>query len=479
MGAQGPTVLTLAHLASVASRRRAWLASPTRACSPVGPPHRRTAGRVSCATVPSARPRPYLRPPTQTAPRRWRRRRRRPPMAGRSRPSCARRWTPHTRPTRWRWRKHAPTARRCARLPWPGADRHGTHTPAAAINKSDATTVCAVHRPPAQPCPCQYQRPGPAGTVSVAPPVCLAHAAQSPVAAALHSAGTAVRGTARHGTPSARPLSHVTEAVRGGQKSLLAAAAQGHPSVVRVPVCVCVGGLSMQGTRGRGHSHRCLLPSLSLSVCVCAKERDRQSQCTFAVVALGPAPLRPRPCACVVPGTVPCHAVCVCVYVPVYAHKWVSVFLCGCVRPTALCRRGGHGPACVCLCPCVCVRLRLSSFSLHGRGLLSPSLPHTLIHAACGGASGGIESHLGRLKQQQQRVHCVGDKGPLGALWMRRLRHAWGGHSEREGGARAAASGGRAVCVCHGDQVQQCGANMQDEADTGWHISGVWTTPAS
>jgi hypothetical protein len=164
----------------------------------------------------------------------------------------------------------------------------------------------------------------------------------------------------------------------------------------------------------------------------------------------------------------------------VYAHKWVSVFLCGCVRPTSLCRCGGHGPACVCLCPCVCVRPRLSSFSWHRRGPLSPSLSHTLIHIVCGGAGGGTESQLGRLKQQQQRVHCqcVGDKGPLGAVWMRRLRHAWGGHSEREGGARDAASGGRAACVCHGDQVQQCAGNLPDEAAEQWHRAPVWATPA-
>jgi hypothetical protein len=231
--------------------------------------------------------------------------------------------------------------------------------------------------------------------------------------------------------------------VRGGQKSLHVAAAQRHLSVVRVPVCVCVGGFSMLGARGRGHSHRCLLLSLSLSVCVCAKERDRQSQCTFSVVALGPAPLRPRPWACVVPGTVPGHALCVC---PCACVCYVSVFLCGCVRPTSLCRHGGHGPACVCLCPCVCVRPRLSSFSWHGRGPLSPSLPHTLTHAVCGEAGGGIEGQLGRLKQQ--RVHCVGDKGPLGAVWMRRLRHAWGGHSEREGGGRVLRrQGGCRVCL--------------------------------
>jgi hypothetical protein len=116
MGAQGPTVLTLAHLASVASRRRAWLASPTRACSPVGPPHRRTAGRVSRAAVPSARPRPYLRPPTPTAPRRWKRRRRRPAPAGRSRPSCA-------------------TALNAA---------HKTNAVAVAKTRADSETLCAA-----------------------------------------------------------------------------------------------------------------------------------------------------------------------------------------------------------------------------------------------------------------------------------------------------------------------------------------------
>jgi hypothetical protein len=184
----------------------------------------------------------------------------------------------------------------------------------------------------------------------------------------------------------------------------------------------------MLGTRGRDHSHRCLLLSLCLSVCLCARERDRQSQCAFSVVALGSAPLRPRPWACLVL----CLAtLCVCVNVPVYAHKWVSVFLYGCVRPTALCSRGGHGPACVCLCPCVCVRLRLSSFSWHGRGLLPLSPTHT--HTCCvrWGGRRRRES-AGWLKHHQQRVHCVGEKGPLGAVWMRRLRHAWGGHRERE-----------------------------------------------
>jgi hypothetical protein len=284
----------------VASPRMARIANvclqPRRSAPPV---HRRTSvPRRSTKRTPAAVPTPA---DAETVAR-WRRRRRRPPPVGRRRPSCARRWSPHTRPTRRRWQKHAPTARRCARLPWPGADRHGTHSPAAATNKPDATTVCAVHRPPAQPCPCQCQRPGPEGSASVAPPVCLAHAAQSPVAAALHSPDT-VRGTARHGTAGAAPKSRD----RSGF-----AAAQRPPSVVRVPVCVCVGGFSMQDTRGRGHSRRCLLLSLCLSACVCAKERDRQSQCAFSVVALGPAPLRPRPCACVVPGTVPGRALCVC-----------------------------------------------------------------------------------------------------------------------------------------------------------------------
>jgi hypothetical protein len=144
----------------------------------------------------------------------------------------------------------------------------------------------------------------------------------------------------------------------------------------------------------------------------------------------------------------------------------------------ALCRRGGHGPACVCLRPCVCVHLRLSSFSWHGRGPLYLSLSHALTHAVCGGAGGGINSQLGRLQHQQQRVHRVGEKGPLGAVRMRRLRHAWGGHSERERGARDAASGGRAACVFHGDQVQQCAANLPDEATEQWHRAPVWATPA-
>jgi hypothetical protein len=251
MGAQGPTVLAFAHHASVASRRCAWLASPARACSPVGPPHRRTAGRVSRAAVPSARPRPYLRPPTPTAPRRWRRRRRRPPPAGRSRPSCARRWSPHTRPTRWRWRKHAQTARRCARLPWPGADRRGTHTPAAATNKPDATTVCALHRP-ALPLPVPAARASGQclGRPARLPGACSSVARRGRPSLARHGPWD---GTARRAQRAPRPPSHVTEAVRSGQKSLHVAAAQGHPSVVLVPVCVCVGGLGMLGTRGRGH----------------------------------------------------------------------------------------------------------------------------------------------------------------------------------------------------------------------------------
>jgi hypothetical protein len=140
-----------------------------------------------------------------------------------------------------------------------------------------------------------------------------------------------------------------------------------------------------------------------------------------------------------VPGRASClvlclATLCVCVNVPVYAHKWVSVFLYGCVRPTAL---GGTGlPVCACARACACVSDSLLSLGM-GAGP-SLSLPHTLTHDVCGGAGGGTESKLGRLKHQQQRVHWLGDKGPLGAV--RRLRHAWGGHRERE--ARAAASGG-------------------------------------
>jgi hypothetical protein len=144
--------------------------------------------------------------------------------------------------------------------------------------------------------------------------------------------------------------------VRGGQKSLHVAAAQRHPSVVRVPVCVCVGGFSMLGTSGRGHSHRCLLLSLCLSVSVCAKKRDRQSQCAFSVVALGPAPLRPRPWACVVPGTVPGHAVCVCQCACVCAQVGVCL-------PVRLCAANRSLPpwgARACLCVPVPVRVRAS-----------------------------------------------------------------------------------------------------------------------
>jgi hypothetical protein len=242
-------------------------------------------------------------------------------------------------------------------------------------------------------------------------------------------------GTARHARRP--PPSHVTDAVRGGQKSLHVAAAQRHPSVVRVPVCVCVGGFSMQGTRGRGHSHRCLLLSLSLCLSVSVRERGTGSlSVLFPSLHLAPphcdrVPVR---ASCLVL----CLAtLCVCVHVPVYA-MCLSSCAAVCGQPLSA--------ACVCLCPCVCVRPRLSSFSWHGRGPLSPSLPHTLIHAACGGAGGGIEGQQGRLKQQ--RVHCVGEKGPLGAVWMRRLRHAWGGHSERERERRVLQrQGGCRVCL--------------------------------
>jgi hypothetical protein len=185
-------------------------------------------------------------------------------------------------------------------------------------------------------------------------------------------------------------------------------------------------------------THTAASSCLSLSVCVCAKERDRQSQCAFSVVALGPAPLRPRPCACIVPGTVPGHAQCVCLGACVCAQVGVCLPVRQCAANLSLL------PMCACARVCACVSDSLLSLGM-GAGL-SLSLPHTLIHAACGGAGGGVESQLGRLEQQQQRVHCVGDKGPLGALWMRRLRHAWGGHSEREREARVAASGG-VLCV--------------------------------
>jgi hypothetical protein len=317
MGAQGPTVLTFPHLASVASRRCAWLASPTRACSPVGPPHRLTAGRVSRAAVPSARPRPYLRPPTPTAPRQWRRRP--PPAAGRRR---ARRWSPHTRPARWRWRKHAPTARRCARLRWPGADRRGTHTPAAATNKPDATTVCALHRPAAQPCPCQCQRPESVGSVSVAPPCCLAHAAQSPVAAALHSAGT-VRGTARHGAPSAAPKSRDRSGPWRTEIASRRGSAAAPVGSARASVRLACKAHAEVATHSAASS--CLSLCLSVSV---RKRGTGSLSVPFPSLHLAPpqcdrVPVR---ASCLVL----CLAtLCVCVLVPVDAHKWVSVFVCG------------------------------------------------------------------------------------------------------------------------------------------------------
>jgi hypothetical protein len=274
MGAQGPTVLAFAHLASVASRRRAWLASPTCACSPVGPPHRRTAGRVSRAAVPSARSRPHLRPPTPTAPRRWRRRRRRPPPAGRSRPSCARRWSPHTRPARWRWRKHAPTARRCACAAAVARGRPARHTHARCRHKQARRNHGVCGAPPSLALAStsgQGQRAVPRSPRPAAWRMQLSRPSRPPFTRPTRSVG-------RHGTARpARPPSHVTEAVQGGQKSLHVAAAQRHPSVVRVPVCVCVGGISLLRTRGRGHSHRCLLRHLSLCLSVCVRKRGTGS----------------------------------------------------------------------------------------------------------------------------------------------------------------------------------------------------------
>jgi hypothetical protein len=442
----------------VASPRMASIANvclqPHRSAPPV---HRRTSVlRRSTKRTPAA----ASAPADAETVARWRRRRRRPPPVGRRRPSCARRWSPHTRPARWRWRKHAPTARRCARLRWPGADRHGTHTPAAATNKPDATTVCALHRPPAQPCPCQGQRPGPVGSASVAPPCCLAHAAQSPVAAALHSPDT-VRGTARHGTPSAAPKSRD----RSGPWRTEIASRRGSAAA---PVGSARAGVRVRGWVEHARHTRAwpLTPlpppvSLSVRVCLCLCEREGQAvlvcffrRCTWPCPTATASLCVRRAWYCAWPRCVcVCLGACVC---------YVSVFLCGCVRvgvlPTfRLCAcwcsanlslPWGHGPACVYLRPCVCVHLRLSSFSWHGRGPLCPSLPHTLMLAACGGAGGDTEGQLGRLKQQQQRVHCVGDKGPMGAVWMRRLRHAWGGHSERER-ERGACRGVRGACrVC-------------------------------
>jgi hypothetical protein len=111
-----------------------------------------------------------------------------------------------------------------------------------------------------------------------------------------------------------------------------------------------------------------------------------------------------------------------------------------CGQPLSAAMGGTGPPVCACARACACVPDSLLSLGMGVGPSLPLSLPHTLIHAVCGRAGGGIEGQLGRLKQQ--RVHCVGEEGPLGAARMRRLRHAWGGHSERERGARAAASGG-------------------------------------
>jgi hypothetical protein len=126
----------------------------------------------------------------------------------------------------------------------------------------------------------------------------------------------------------------------------------------------------------------------------------------------------------------------------------------GVCPPVQLCAANRSLPpwgarACLCVPVPVCVRASPTLFFLLAWAWapLSLSLPHILIHAACGGAGGGIESQLGRHKQQQQRVHCVGDKVPLGAVWMRRLRHAWGGHSERERRRRVLRRQGGVPCV--------------------------------
>jgi hypothetical protein len=47
--------------------------------------------------------------------------------------------------------------------------------------------------------------------------------------------------------------------------------------------------------------------------------------------------------------------------------------------------------------------------------------------------------------------------------------------SERERGACCGVRGG-AACVFHGDQVQQCAANMHDDAESGRYRALVWAT---
>jgi hypothetical protein len=140
--------------------------------------------------------------------------------------------------------------------------------------------------------------------------------------------------------------------------------------------------------------------------------------------------------------------VCVCVKVRVYACMWVStvvdlplrLYVCVRARPTALCREGHGGPACVCPCPCLlcvcvcsCVSDSLLSLSVfwHGRGLLSHT--HTLTHAAWGGAGGGTERQAG---SSSSSVVCAWVKGTLGCCmdpqtkarlrWAQREREARG-----------------------------------------------------
>jgi hypothetical protein len=148
-----------------------------------------------------------------------------------------------------------------------------------------------------------------------------------------------------------------------------------------------------------------------------------------------------RVCACV--------GACVCLFV----CARTSVFLCLCVRlsvsvcaadpTTSLFPMGGTGtPVCVCVCVCVCISVLFSPSPVCVCIRASACLSLCLSHTVC---SGGEWQH----REAGQAAAacalcgmCVGEKRPLGAVWMRRLRHAWGGHSERERGVLRRQGGG-------------------------------------
>jgi hypothetical protein len=131
----------------------------------------------------------------------------------------------------------------------------------------------------------------------------------------------------------------------------------------------------MQGTRGRGHSQRCLLLSLSIFLSLCEREGQVVAvfffrRCTWPRPTAAASLYVRRAWYCAWPR-------CVCVNVPVYAYKWVSVFLCGCVRLSAAV--GGTGlPVCACARVCACVSDSLLSLGV-GVGLPLP-LSHTHSH---------------------------------------------------------------------------------------------------